>query len=137
MKVARQVFMGLAYLFLAGVVIQVYLAGIGMFGDFNSDLDPHREFGFFVMHLIPLLMLVAALVGRMRWTFIGLTVLLFLMVFLQPLWLDPEDGDDVSRWVNAVHPAMAVVMFGLAFTMAQKARLLVRGEPTWGAQAAA
>jgi hypothetical protein len=78
MKVARQVYMGLAYLFLAGVLIQVYLAGIGMFGNNDSDFDPHRGFGFAVMHLIPLLMFIAALVGRMRWTFVGLTVVLFL-----------------------------------------------------------
>jgi hypothetical protein len=128
--------MGLAYLFVVGILIQVFLAGFGIFGDFDEDLDPHREFGFIVLHIIPILMFVAALVGRMRWTFIGLTVFLFVIVFLQPLWLDPED-DDISNWVNAVHPTMAIVMFALGHFLAQKSMQLVRGQAVLGAEPAA
>jgi hypothetical protein len=135
MKIARQAYLGLAYLFLLGLAVQVYLAGAGIFGDFGDDLDLHRGFGFFVMHLIPLLMLVAAIVGRMKWTFIGLTVLQFLIVFFMIIFLDPED-DDISRWINALHPLMAVVLLGLDFTLAQKARLLVNGESVWKAEPA-
>jgi hypothetical protein len=133
MKVARQAYMALAYLFLAGVALQVYLAGVGIWGNFGDDLDPHRDFGFTVMHLIPLLMFIAALVGRMKWTFIGLTFLLFALVFFQPFFLDPDE-DDVPKWVNAIHPTLAIVMFGLGFTLAQKARQLVQGESVWKAE---
>ncbi len=59
MRAARQAYMGLAYLFVLGVVIQVFLAGIGIFGDFDKDLDPHRAFGFTVMQLIPILLFLA------------------------------------------------------------------------------
>jgi hypothetical protein len=133
MKVARQAYMGLAYLMLIGVLVQVFLAGVGIFGNFGDDLDPHRDFGFIVLHLIPLLMFIASLVGRMRWWFIGLTFLLFALVFLQPLFLDPED-EDVSKWINAIHPTMAIVIFALSHFLAQRATLLSRGEATLGAE---
>src|SRR6476620_10443595 len=102
---ARKAYTGLAYLFVLGVVIQVFLAGIGIFGNFDSDLDPHRMFGFIVLTLIPILMFLAALAGKMGRTFIGLTVLLFLMVFLQSVWVSFD-----TRWLKAVHPTMAVFM---------------------------
>ncbi|HEY7268618.1 MAG TPA: DUF6220 domain-containing protein [Dehalococcoidia bacterium] len=135
MRIARQAYMGLAYLFVLGVVIQVFLAGLGIFGDNlqfaeGDDLDPHRFFGFVVMHIIPILMFIAALVGRMRWTFIGLTVLLFLMVFLQSAWVSHGN----PNWVQAIHPTMAIFMFALAHFLAQRAGRLVKGETVLGAQ---
>jgi dolichyl-phosphate-mannose--protein O-mannosyl transferase len=136
MRVVRQAYMVLAYLFVLGVVIQVFLAGLGIFGDLRfaegDDLDPHRFFGFTVMSLIPILMFLAALVGRMRWTFIGLSVLLFLMVFFQSFWIDHSNG----RALKAVHPTMAIVMFALAHFLAQRAGRLVKGEEVLGAQPA-
>ncbi|HXH23027.1 MAG TPA: DUF6220 domain-containing protein [Dehalococcoidia bacterium] len=133
MKAARQAYVGLTYIFLLGVVLQVFLAGVGIFGNFGDDLDPHRDFGFFAMHLIPLLIIVASIVGKMRWTFIGLSVLLFAIIVVQPIFLDPED-DDLSKWINAVHPTLAIVAFALAHHLAQRSLRLVRGEATWGAE---
>lgn len=131
MKVARQVYAGLAWLFVLGVIIQVFLAGIGIFGNEHSDLDPHETFGFTVMSVIPVLMFIAALVGRMRWTFIGLSVVLFVLVGSQSAWVI----EDNSRWIKAIHPTMSLVMFALAHFLAQRAMHLVRGESTLGAQA--
>jgi dolichyl-phosphate-mannose--protein O-mannosyl transferase len=134
MKIARRTYLGLAYLFLLGVVVQVFLAGLGIFGDLQfaegDDLDPHRTFGFVVMHILPILMFITALVGRMRWTFIGLTVLLFLMVFSQSFWVDHSNG----RAIQAIHPTMALFMFALAHFLAQRASRLVKGEAQLGAQ---
>jgi hypothetical protein len=74
-------------------------------------------------------MFITALVGRMRWTFIGLTVLLFLMVFSQSFWVDQSNG----RAIQAIHPTMAIVMFALAHFLAQRGGRLVKGEAVLGA----
>lgn len=133
MRIARQAFMGLSFLFVLGVVIQVFLAGLGIFGDEltfeeGDDLDPHREFGFIVLHIIPILMFLAAIIGKMKWTFIGLTVLLFAMVFFQVAWVELD-----SDVLQAVHPTMAIFMFALAHFLAQRSSRLVKGEATLGA----
>jgi len=123
--------MGLAYLFVLAVVVQVFLAGAGIFGNSGDDLNPHRDFAH-VLELVALLMLVAALVGRMRWAFIGAPVLLLVLIELQYAWV----SDDNSRWIKAIHPTMALVLFALAHFFAQRAGRLLRGEPQLGAQPA-
>ena len=88
MDVARKLFVGLAWLFVLAVAIQFLLAGLGVLG--GESIEPHRLWGFFVLHLIPILMLIAAIVGRMGRTVIALTVALFLLVFVQPLFADAQ-----------------------------------------------
>jgi hypothetical protein len=80
MDVARKVFVGLAWLFVLAVAIQFLLAGLGVMG--GESMEAHRQWGFIVLHLIPILMFIAAIVGRMRRTVLGLTGALFLLVFL-------------------------------------------------------
>jgi hypothetical protein len=63
MKVARKIFVGLAWLFVLAVAIQFLLAGLGVLG--GESLEAHRQWGFLALHLIPILMLIAAIVGRM------------------------------------------------------------------------
>ena len=48
---------------------------------------------------------------------IGLTVLLFLLVFVQPLFADP--GLD-SRWLRALHVLNGLFIFVLGFHLAQR-----------------
>jgi hypothetical protein len=58
MDVARKVFVGLAWLFVLAVAIQFLLAGLGVLG--GESLEAHRQWGFIVLHLIPILMFIAA-----------------------------------------------------------------------------
>jgi hypothetical protein len=74
MDAARKIFVGLAWLFVLAVAIQFFLAGLGVLG--GESLEAHRQWGFIVLHLLPILMIVATIVGRMGRTVIGLTVLL-------------------------------------------------------------
>src|SRR5215208_1579306 len=106
MSVARRIFVGLAWLFVLAVAIQFLLAGLGVLG--GESLEAHRQWGFIVLHLIPILMFIAAIVGRMRRTVIGLTVVLFVLVFLQPLFADP--GLD-PRWLRSLHVLDALFIF--------------------------
>jgi hypothetical protein len=122
MDVARKIFVGLAWLFVFAVAIQFLLAGLGVLG--GESLEPHRQWGFIVLHLIPILMLLAAIVGRMGRTVIVLIVVLFLLVFLQPLFVDP--GLD-PRWLRSLHVLNALFIFALGYHLVQRGTKAVRG----------
>jgi hypothetical protein len=122
MDLARKIFVGLAWLFVLAVAIQFLLAGLGVLG--GESLEPHRQWGFIVLHLIPILMFLAAIVGRMGRTVIGLTLALFLLVFLQPLFVDPELG---PRWLRSLHVLNALFIFALGYLLAQRGTKAVRG----------
>jgi hypothetical protein len=115
MDVARKSFVGLAWLFVLAVAIQFLLAGLGVLG--GESIEPHRQWGFVALHLIPILMLVSAIVGRMGRSVIGLTVLLFLLVFLQPLFADPELD---PRWLRSLHVLNALFIFVLGRHLARR-----------------
>jgi Family of unknown function (DUF6220) len=117
MDVARKFFVGLAWLFVLAVAIQFLLAGLGILG--GESMEPHRVWGFFVLHIIPILMFVAAIVGRMGRRIIGLTAGLFLLVFLQPLFAAPELD---PRWLRSLHVLNALIIFTLGFQLAQRSR---------------
>jgi hypothetical protein len=113
---------GLAWLFVLAVAIQFLFAGLGVLG--AESLEPHRQWGFIVLHLIPILMLIAAIVGRMGRTVIALTVVLFLPLFLQPLFVDPELD---PRWLRSLHVLDALFIFALGHHLAQRGTKTVRG----------
>jgi hypothetical protein len=122
MHAARRILVGLAWLFVLAVAIQFLLAGLGVLG--GESLEAHRQWGFVVLHLIPILMFTAAIIGRMGRTVISLTVALFLLVFLQPLFADPEI-DPV--WLRSLHVLNALFIFALGQYLAQRATRTVRG----------
>jgi hypothetical protein len=121
MDVARKVFVGLAWLFVLAVAIQFLLAGLGVMG--GESMEAHRQWGFIVLHLIPILMFIAAIVGRMPRTVLGLTGALFLLVFLQPLFSDPELG---PRWLRSLHVLNALFIFALGYHLAQRGTRTLR-----------
>jgi hypothetical protein len=66
-RVAQYAFVVLAVAFAAGIVLQVFFIGLGLFAG-SENLELHREFGWW-LHVAPLLVLVAAALagaGRTR-----------------------------------------------------------------------
>jgi hypothetical protein len=122
MDVARKLFVGLAWLFVLAVAIQFLLAGLSVLG--GESIEPHRQWGFIVLHLIPILMLIAAIVGRMGRTVIALTVALFLLVFVQPLFADAQLQ---PQWLRSLHVLNALFIFALGHHLAQRGTRTVRG----------
>ncbi len=96
---ARSAFPFVAGLFTACAVIQVFLAGLGVFDD-PSAFITHRDFGY-AFSLLPIVMLVLALVGRMPRRFAGLSALLFGLFILQSAFVALRE--DMPA-VAALHP---------------------------------
>src|SRR5918911_1495971 len=72
-SVLTRLFQGLAWLVLAGLAVQFYLAGAALFG--ATTFQAHRTLGYLLAVAI-LLLLVVALAARPGRRLVGLTVLL-------------------------------------------------------------
>lgn len=118
----RIAFAVVACLFLAAIVIQVFLAGVGLF---MYRFSYHMEFGWWLpLGPFPVLLLAwAAGAGR---TTIRLSVALLLLVWIQPFL--PELRRDLPV-AAALHPVNALAIFWLAFSVARRS-LVVARQPT-------
>lgn len=105
----------LSYLFLIAVVIQFFLAGLGTLG--GESIDAHRDWGFIVMHLLPLLMFGAAIWASMGKITITMVVLLFVLVLIQTFFAD--EGLD-PMWIRSLHVLNGLAIFVLAHRIAQR-----------------
>jgi len=82
---ARSAFPVIAGLFVACGVLQVFLAGIGVF-DLRAGFDGHRNFGY-LFGWLTIILLVLALAGRLGRTLVGLSVLLVVQFALQSVFV--------------------------------------------------
>lgn len=118
MKIMRQVHAVMAWVYVAAIVLQVFLAGtsIPQLGG-NGSFAAHREFGYLI-GLVSLVLLVTAIlarVGRRRISqALGLLVLYVVQSSLP--YMDPG-----LPAVAALHPVNALLMFGLGFLYARAA----------------
>ncbi len=85
--------------FVACAVVQVFLAGLGVFDDPASFIT-HREFGYLI-GWFTLVILVLAIVGREPRTIVGLSVLLLVQFTLQSVFVELRP---TAPAVAALHP---------------------------------
>ncbi len=124
-KGSRYVYLAAAWLFVLGVVIQVFLAGMVVVArqlGWNAHIGLGHTLG------VPLLiMLVSMYLGRMPRSVKWLTWLLFVNYALQ------ADVVIFLRFqapvVSALHPVLALFDFSLGYALARKALPLARGIP--------
>lgn len=118
---ARRVRLGLMLFFIAGVFVQFYLAGRGVFG--ASNYDAHEFWGN-ILQLISLVILIATIAikaSRNRQN-IGMAVVLVVLVTIQVMI-----GNFDHKQVGAFHPVVALLIVGLAFDMLNRDRVAVAG----------
>ena len=96
---ARSAFPFVAGLFTACAVIQVFLAGLGVFDD-ESAFITHGNFGY-LFSWLTIVMVVLALVGRMPRRYAGLSALLFGLFILQSVFVAMRESMPA---VAALHP---------------------------------
>lgn len=116
-RAARFSYFGLAWLFVLGIMTQVFFAGMGIFGG-RSNWETHSGLGHF-LGLFPLVMLAMVFVGGYTRAMKGLTGLLF-MTYL--LMADFVIFIRRPPFVAAVHPVLAMILFATAVHLANKAR---------------
>lgn len=117
----RWAYVALAWLFVAGVIYQVLLAGLFLF-DPSSSSKTHIEFGY-SLSLAPVLILVAGAIGRVGSRLLLWTAALLVLAFIQASLPSLRDG---APFVAALHPVNAMLVFWLAVTIGLRAWALVR-----------
>ena len=118
---ARYVFVAFVWIYVAAILFQVFLAGIGLFGA-AKDFEPHAGLGW-ILHLVPVLLLIVAAVARVGSSLLRLTAALLVVQFVQPILATLRNDAPVAA---AFHPVLALVIFWLALTIGLKAWRLVR-----------
>jgi uncharacterized membrane protein len=114
MTQARVLFYGLTVLFLLGVVVQFFLAGLNVFG--GSSIESHRVLGF-ILAAAALLLIILALVGRLPRKTVLLVVLLLGLTILQSVLVNVDIDE-----VGALHPVNALVIAFVAYGLMQRSR---------------
>jgi len=113
-RVARITYRWLAWLFVACVLVQFFLAGLGVFAG-ASNFELHRTWGYTFAYVL-ILMVIAGLVGRMpraAWTApLGVMVLFA----LQSVFVALRTSAPV---IAALHPVNAVAIFAAAWWIAR------------------
>ena len=120
---ARYAYAVLAWAFVAGVVVQVFFIGLGLFAG-SENLAFHVGLGW-ILHLVPILILVAAAVARAGRQQILLAAALAVTVFIVPILVSLRESAPVAA---ALHPVGALFAFWLAILVARGATQLLRSD---------
>jgi Family of unknown function (DUF6220) len=101
----------LALLWAAAVVLQVFFAGLGIFG--ASSYKTHTDFGG-ILHGFTALLLVLAIIGPRTGRDIGMAAALVILVTVQ---IGLVGARDDAPGLAALHPVLALLALGLAVHM--------------------
>ena len=109
-----------AMVFVAAVLVQVFLAGMGVFGidaptPEGSSFDAHRTWGFALGGLAVILLILALVARQSRRTMVAALVL-FLLVFIAQSAL-ASAGESVA-WAGGLHALDGVLILLLSVLMA-------------------
>jgi hypothetical protein len=103
-------------LFVLCAVVQVFLAGLGVFDDPRSFIT-HREFGY-VFGWLTLVILVLALVGRAPRRIVGLSVLLLVLFTFQSILVALRAD---MPGIAALHPLNGFAILAVGVVMTREA----------------
>lgn len=120
MQTIAQIHQWLARAFLAGLLVQFYLASTPIFG--AGSFQAHRMLGA-ALTISVFLLLVLALAGRLERQRIWLSILLVVLTIVQAM-LPSLRG--VSPLIAALHPVNALVLMGMSARLGRIARAAVQ-----------
>jgi hypothetical protein len=112
-RASRALYLVSAWAFVVGFVLQVFFAGMGMFGD-PQMRAVHAGFGW-LLHLWPLLVLLFAALSRAGSSHWQWALALAIVVFLVPIFATMRTSSVV---LAALHPTSAMIAFALAVVVA-------------------
>lgn len=119
----RFVLLGYSWLFVAAIVVQVYFAGLLLFGQ-EGGQGLHETTGYILGTAGALFLLLPAL-ARAGTSAIIVGVVLALITFFQPNLTFARDD---SPLIAALHPVNALLIVALSVWMVRRATGLVRQE---------
>ena len=112
--IARQLHAVIALLFIAALLIQVWLAGRGVF-ESPIVFATHRDVGY-TLSLFPIVLLVLGLLGRMGRRVAILAAVIFGLFILQSVLVVMRDS---SPAIAALHPVNGFLIVLLAVVLAR------------------
>jgi len=104
-----------AWLFVAALIVQVFLIGLALFDD-ESFRETHRQFGFTVVGLAALLLLIVGILARPGRREVGLIVGIFVLYIVQTSLPGFQSSAPV---VAALHPVFALGLFVMGIQAAR------------------
>lgn len=119
-SIARTAYPLVAGLFVACALIQVFLAGLGVFDDPEAFIT-HRNFGY-MFGWLTLVLLVVALVGRMPRRYVGQAVLLLVLFALQSVFIAMRADMPAIAALHPVNGFLILATGGIATWTSWKAR---------------
>lgn len=129
MKVAGRVFLVGTWLVLVSVLVQLLLAGLGVFAD-SGFFFWHTSVNAGVVFLLPLLLVLVGWLGRVPGRILWLTAAVPGLTLVQSLLLAPYhmNAQGVLRAVSGLHVLNAILIFWVALQLVEQTR-------TWSAAA--
>jgi Family of unknown function (DUF6220) len=107
-SVATTGYHGLALLIAIGIVVQVFLAGLGIFG--AESFSAHEGFGW-TLHTAAIVVFLLALLGPRTGRAIGLGFGFLALMTIQIMLVGARDD---APGLAALHPVLALFVLGLA-----------------------
>ena len=122
-RIARPIHLVVAWLLVIGLLVQVFLAGMGVFDDL-VEFTTHRDFGY-LLTLLPVVLIVTGIVGGFgRWEVIAAAVM-FGQFILQSVLVFQRDSMPA---IAALHPVNGFLMLLIAIWLAQRCVAPLPGE---------
>jgi hypothetical protein len=134
MQIWRYLFAASAVLFVVGIIVQIFLAGLGLPGLGGAGMDDHIQFGYW-LSLAPILPLILSWPARAGRQTIVMCAVLLVITFVQTLLPSAAAGRGDIPWIAALHPVNAFIVLGLGIAVARRAIMLARIEEASAAPA--
>jgi len=120
-----RLYLGLNQFLIADIVIQVFLAGAGIFA--SGEFLVWHEYHSWALDVVTLLLLVISLLGRLPRSLHRLTTLLFVLVFMQAALIHASSDFHVPL-LSAFHPVFALFIFVLPLYLHTQVQRLLKAE---------